>query len=464
MKTLNKRLLVTSGLFVAFCGLTSFNPFTQATHLSALEKEESITLAQSTPPAGRQTGRSNGGDATFVSPTMANQLEQGKAKNPPKPKDQPDNSKEDPKKLEQTSAGVPCADGKCESKSKLDDLTAIINDSSLSADEKAAKIAELQKPGRPSSRLDEEESRRSYEFCKGSARDYQKIQKKLSCYKTTLRNIEKQDDEISDELLGRLSDEMELFAEDTLQAIFKKRSKITNRQAQTLLKNLGKLADEAGSDSLDATVENAIAALETESKMQSNANYIAQAAQTLPMLEQQTQYACSQGLQYSCDSASMQLYSYRNQVFGEIATAQKTANTSRNYFNDTFGDSSFAQIIDARLNQSYQMMISPLASYIQAKDPRLTELEISSASIASYQSQQNNQYSQNGLLNRQNGMNNYNSMNPNGVSGVPALPQSLRSGNYNVTGQPYGNTNMPIVGYNNNNQQLPNGMSPYRLN
>ena len=49
--TTAKRLLAIPGLFVALVGLTSFNPFTEASHLVALQKEESTTLTSTAPSA-----------------------------------------------------------------------------------------------------------------------------------------------------------------------------------------------------------------------------------------------------------------------------------------------------------------------------------------------------------------------------------------------------------------------------
>lgn len=56
MKTFNKQLLSTSGLFVALLGLTSFNPFTQVNHLAAIDIEESITLASGNGRDGVRAG------------------------------------------------------------------------------------------------------------------------------------------------------------------------------------------------------------------------------------------------------------------------------------------------------------------------------------------------------------------------------------------------------------------------
>jgi hypothetical protein len=61
MKSFNKKLATTSGLFIALCALTSFNPFSQAKHLAAQEKEESISLAENS--EGR-TGTHDSGEGT----------------------------------------------------------------------------------------------------------------------------------------------------------------------------------------------------------------------------------------------------------------------------------------------------------------------------------------------------------------------------------------------------------------
>ncbi|MES2767814.1 MAG: hypothetical protein V4596_01600 [Bdellovibrionota bacterium] len=80
MKTLsNRKLLAVPGLFVALCALTSFNPFSQANHLSYLnnssQQEESITLAQNLPSSGARNSAQRGvSPSTRVDATLAGKM------------------------------------------------------------------------------------------------------------------------------------------------------------------------------------------------------------------------------------------------------------------------------------------------------------------------------------------------------------------------------------------------------
>ncbi len=80
MKTLsNRKLLAVPGLFVALCALTSFNPFSQANHLSylnnSIQQEESITLAQNLPSSGARNSAQRGvSPSTRVDATLARKI------------------------------------------------------------------------------------------------------------------------------------------------------------------------------------------------------------------------------------------------------------------------------------------------------------------------------------------------------------------------------------------------------
>lgn len=112
MKSINKKLFATSGLFVALCGLTSFNPFTEATHLASLDKEQSISLSAQL-PQGRDAGRSDSAQAQGKNDSALqakiNAGIAGKNKT----------TEADDAKAVQTSEGTACTDGKCEGKEKI---------------------------------------------------------------------------------------------------------------------------------------------------------------------------------------------------------------------------------------------------------------------------------------------------------------------------------------------------------
>ncbi len=271
MKTINKRLLVTSGLFVAFSALTSFNPFNEANHLSALAKEESLTLATSA--VNRGTQRVDHGQTASVDAEFSRR----KAAPAPAPAPQ---KKEDPKDSEEaktqetadankTAATAPCADGNCgevQVSKAAESLSVdiqraqeqIMTDPSLSNKEKAKRMAEIEEAGRQSSRKSIE---RSAIFCPG---DYsgtrEDFRERAKCYKDYSDGFKAQ--RKKPQIYEKFVTELSKFIEEI------RASDLSASQANSVLRKMLRVAKDNRDKELVENIEVAIAAYKVDRETQ----------------------------------------------------------------------------------------------------------------------------------------------------------------------------------------------------
>ncbi len=183
MKPLN-RLYVTSGLFVALCALTSFNPFSQQRHY-ALATEGSITLAQQAPSANRQTTNDSA-----TSPNQSNAIIQ-RLQNYGQTTSQTATPSTAP--VESTEAGV-CADGQCDESQKPQPTVAISEDTR----EVLAQLSDAPPVQSASAESTEPVEDEELVICETKAEyegDYKEYLERITCYTDAKRKLGKLDND-----------------------------------------------------------------------------------------------------------------------------------------------------------------------------------------------------------------------------------------------------------------------------
>lgn len=467
MKTINRRLLVTAGLFVALFGLTSFNPFTQASHLAQLE-EGSISLAQSSPTAHDRNGNRNSGVTTNQSDALKAALAAGKMKAPPSKSDKSENkliADPDAKPHQSSKAepeGKACPDGKCGAGDSQRNSALLAIAQVLPALDPEQQNAVLSKYSIEEQDFIRAKSKKS-ELAKSDDDDleeaicsegeyterikcFEKEKKYLKTKRTSRRNAKRIKKSEERELLNdAISD---LIEEITLD------SDLSPREMNKLVRKLAKLS--SGDRELQEQVRVAQSYQQITRTSEAFSQQLQRSADQIGNMDNQIRQLESNP--YTMQQANMlkiQRYQILEGVKSQLSQFQQQYKSvlpaSRS------GESSLVSSLRDQMSADYQSIISPVAGAIT--DQRLLTLEnlpiaVANSSTVNTMPGQNGsvfgpQTSNVGVPNQTIGQQQgvvYNNMNPNMTSGMdvsrmtPAQQVQMRVGSLNTSANLMNNT------------------------
>lgn len=385
MKAINRRLLVTAGLFVAMCSLTSFNPFSQASRLAAANQEGSITLAQTSPTATRVSKITR--DTDTSSQNRDTNLKTNIAEKFAADKTAPANTvapKEDAKPIQASKVGAEskklegsaCADGKCEAgaSEKNSSLLAIADVlPKLDPEQQNVILSKysieeqdfIRSKSKKSELADNDEPEEN--ICSdGEYIERIKCFEKEQKYVKTMKSSKKNGKRIKkSEQLGLLNDAISDFIEEiTLD------SDLSPREMNRIIKKLSRLS--RGDRTLQEQVRIAQSYQSATKNADAFSNQLQRSADQIGNLDMQISQMESNP--YTMQQANMlkiQRYQILNGVKSQITQFQKQYKSAIPAART--GESSLVSSLRDQMTENYQAIVSPIAGAIA--DQSLLTLE-----------------------------------------------------------------------------------------
>lgn len=468
MKTINQKLLATSGLFVAFCALTSFNPFSQANHLSQLHnKEESISLAASSvtpspvPPAGRAGVRhaADNAETRKQSSALAERINAGKPEQTLEEKARA-NAEADKARGAQSQdrEGTVCADGKCDEtprNSATADIEAILEKVEKNERLSAEEISALR-----DSRNHNEDSSEDEELDAGLCLDGDYMDRIL-CYKKKNSDLSKRRSRATSEARGIFKDEMEEFIVEIVTD-----DSLDTREKTRYLNRIARIVKTDRSLSNDIRI--ALQSLNASRNEEVFARRVEARTAEIQAIDNQIRQINASGMAQYSQFQLDQLYTMRKSlVYGleeEVRSYRESVAVSLPQARVGSEESALVAHLRAERTASYQNLVAPIAGGLTDKSllsldtnlagsPVLAAAPTTGSGPQPYYSASNSGLNPGGL---NTGLNSYNPANPlagiTGMQGSGPIPYSQWLA---TRGQNYGTAGYAPNQYAMNNNGMP---------
>lgn len=379
MKSINRKLLASTGLFVAFCALTSFNPFSQANHLSYLNKEGNATFASNVnvPAAGKPAQRDVGaGKPNAALAARMTQLqgatpqtleERAAANGAAKPNTDEANRARGSQSSDKE--GTVCVDGKCESSarnSSTEDFEAILAKVEKNEKLSAAEIAILRDSKGKDESLDiEDEEIADTTLCADG--DYMD---RIVCLKKMNSAISKKRSKATSEQRGNLKEEIEEFiveivTDDSLDT--REKTKYLNKVARIV----------KGDTSLSSDVRLALQSMDVSRQEEIFARRIESRTAEIQAIDNQIRQINASGMaQYSTFQLDTLYTQRKSLIYGleeEIKGFRDSISVSLPQARVGGTESALVAHLRTQRAASYQSLITPVAGALT--DKTLTSLD-----------------------------------------------------------------------------------------